>query len=180
MTALELATLAISIATPLVITILGYLFNQRLKQLDVENHRRNQLYEEEKQRQKNELERKYEPHIELTIEVNFFGPQKGAYIAEFVIHAHNKSLIRHEFKRIDLRVRGIKTEEEPTIWKKYKPRLLFPHKPLETNVVPENLSFLFIEPSVRQQITFVTRIDSEYAYILAGLNFTIASTRTTS
>ena len=98
----DIVRLVISALTPIIIVILGFWFNQRLKEIDKEQQERNRIYEEDKQSQKEEIERRYHPHIEFTIDALIHGPQQGYFIAEFVIYAHNKSLVRHEFKEIIL------------------------------------------------------------------------------
>lgn len=185
MTGYQIISLITSTLMPIAIVVLGYWFNRRLKEIDHQNERRNQLFQEEKEQhrvetekkekeRREELERRYEPHIEFTMDANFFGPQKGKYAAEFIIHAHNKSLIRHEFKKIRFQVRGIKKDEELMIWDKHPPILRFPHKiidPDETDIVPKDWNYIFVEPGVKQQIDFVTPIDADYAYIVARAEF---------
>ena len=112
MTQYEITTIITSTLTPLAIVVLGYWFNRRLKQFDIAYQRQSELNREEKAQQRAEIERRYNPHIEFTMDAHFFGPQKGKYVAEFIIYAHNKSLVRHEFRKILFRVRGIKKDEE--------------------------------------------------------------------
>ena len=99
MTEYEITTIIISTLTPIAIFVLGCWFNKRLKELDIAYQRQSDLNREEKEQQQAEIERRYNPHIEFTMDANFFGPQKGKYAAEFIIHAHNKSLVRHEFEK---------------------------------------------------------------------------------
>ena len=47
---------------------------------------------------------------------NFFGPCDGSFIAEFVISAHNLSVVRQEFPQIFLRIRGIPRESKLSRW----------------------------------------------------------------
>jgi hypothetical protein len=64
--------------------------------------------------------------IEFAIECNVYGPEKGDYLTEFLLIIRNKGNIRHEFRRIILRVRGIESEETLNYWENYEPRLDFP------------------------------------------------------
>jgi hypothetical protein len=168
---LEVAKLLVSLLTPLLVVILGYWLNRRLKEIEQENQRRNQLREEEQQRLRDEIERRHDPHIEFTIACNFFGPVSGWYVAEFVITAKNVSLVRHQFPEIILRVRGIKQDETPELWEGYGDRLAFKHKLLETDIIHEKYNYIFVEPGVAQQITFITRIDEAYRYVVARAEF---------
>ncbi|MCG7893954.1 MAG: hypothetical protein JAZ12_05830 [Candidatus Thiodiazotropha taylori] len=172
MTGYQAISLVTSTLTPIAILILGYWFNRRLKQLDNAYHQQSELDREEKEQKRAEIERRYKPHIEFTMDANFAGPQKGKYVAEFVIYAHNKSLVRHEFKSIPFRVLGIKKNEELMIWGQHSPRLEFPHEIIDsdqTDLVPWN--FIFVEPGVIQQIHLATPISDEYAYIVAHAVF---------
>ncbi len=142
--------------------------NQRIREQEIRR-----LVIKEKQEQ-DELERKYKPHIEFTLDAEFLGPQKGKYIAEFIIYANNKSLVRHEFKKIEFRVLGIKKEEELCEWKNHPPRLYFPHEiidPKKTDIFPGGWNFIFVEPGVKQRISFAAPIDADYAYIVAHAKF---------
>lgn len=111
------------------------------------------------------------PCIEFTIDCNFFGPHDGWYIAEIIISAKNVSVVRHEFREINLRIRGIKMGEALDLWEGHGDRLEFKHKVLETDIVPDNWNFIFVEPGVRQEISFVTRIEENYRYIVARAEF---------
>lgn len=115
------------------------------------------------------MERCYEPHIEFTIETKLFGPQKGFCIVEFVITANNKSLIRHQFNEIFLRVLGIKEDEDLELreLEKDDSRLKFPEEILKTDIIPSNWNYIFIEPGVKQQITYTTRIPENIRFITA-------------
>lgn len=174
MTDFQIISLITSTLTPIAIVVLGYWFNRRLKQFDNAYQRQSELDREEKEQMRAEIERRYQPHIEFTMDANFFGPQNKKYVAEFVIYAYNKSLVRHEFKKILFRVRGIRKNEEPVIWDEYPPRLKFPHEiidPDRTDLVPRDWNYIFVEPGVRQSIDFATPIDAEYAYIVARAEF---------
>jgi len=42
---------------------------------------------------------------------------------------------------------------------------------LETEVVPPNWQFIYVEPGVAHQVTFTTLIPAEYSYLLAHVEF---------
>lgn len=169
---LEIAKLLVSLLTPLVVVGVGYLFNLRLKKMEQENQERNKLEERRIQEMRDQLERRHEPHIEFTIDCNFFGPQQGKLIAEFIISANNKSLVRHQFKNIFLRVRGIKKDAPLELLEKYPNRLQFDELIFkEPDIKPGNWDFIFVEPGVIQQISFITRIDEDYRFLLAHAEF---------
>jgi hypothetical protein len=50
-------------------------------------------------------------------------------------------------------------------------RLAFPDKLSNLNIVPKHYEFIFVEPGVNQEITFVTTISTKYRYILARAEF---------
>ena len=169
---LEVAKLLVSILTPVVIVILGFLFNRRLHKVESEREdtRRKQDVKEREERE--EFERRRWPHIEFDIDCKFFGPHQGKYAAEFILTANNKGITKHEFTSIILRVRGIKQDAPLSFWtKRYKYRLEFPEMIVEDDVKPKNLNYIFVEPGVTQHLFYITIIDAEIKYITVRAEF---------
>ena len=102
------------------------------------------------------VEGRFRPRIEFDIDCNFLGPQNDSYISEFRIRIHNKGALRREFRRIVLRVRGIRSDESIEEWERREPRVHFPLKIFEANVIAEDYGYVFVEPGVSQTLTFVT------------------------
>jgi hypothetical protein len=109
--------------------------------------------------------------IEFSIDCIFFGPQQDQYLTQFRLHAVNKGLVVHRFPNIELRVRGIKTSEEISFWLDRWPRVEFPHKIMQAEIVHEKYSYIFVEPGVEQVISYVTKIPAEYHFIIARAEF---------
>ena len=63
-TSLEITKLLVSLLTTMLVVALGYGLNRRVKEIEQENQRRSQLYAEEQQRIRDELERRHEPHTQ--------------------------------------------------------------------------------------------------------------------
>jgi hypothetical protein len=168
---LEVAKLLVSLLVPILLLVLGFFFDRRLKEIEQENEKSNRQREEAFQRQRDETERRHEPHIGFTIACTFFGPDHGWYIAEFVIFAKNTSLVRHKFREILLRVRGFKKDETPGLWEGHGERMEFRHPLLKTNLIPPDWNYIFVEPGVTQQISFISRIPDDVLYIVAKAEF---------
>lgn len=174
---LEIAKLLISVLTPLAIVILGFIFNQRLHNLERKTQDDRLKKEDREKKEREELVRKYKPHIEFHINCNFYGPENDSYAAEFIITANNKSLIRQEFISIMLRVRGIEHDEPLSLFEEYKQRLKFPHPLFKTDIIPRSKddqkrwNYIFVEPDVKQDISFISIIDKKYKYIVAQTIF---------
>jgi hypothetical protein len=124
----------------------------------------------DKEAQKDELERKHTPHIELRLDCQFLGARNGQFLTVVSVLAANSGQVLHKFDRIILRIRGVKNERFE-YWRGYEPHAYFPHKILETNLVHENWNFIFIEPGVTQRIALTTLIPIEYTYVLAHVEF---------
>ena len=182
---LEIVKLVVSILTPLVVAFVGYWITTRLKniesatqaELEKDREERRQLYEEgreveqlEREERKNQIERRYTPHIELRIECQFFGPRQDQFLAVFLVLANNRGHVVHQFPSVGLRVRGIK-DEPFQYWEGREPRAHFPHKLFEVDLVPPDWNFIFIEPGVSHQIAFTTVVPSDYSYLLAFAEF---------
>lgn len=120
-----------------------------------------------------EKERTYKPHIEFGIDCNFYGPGRGYYLTEFLLRAHNKGAILQQFPSILLRVRGIKHDQAPEYWSGREPRVEFPEKVIdETDIIPRDYNYFFVEPGVRQTFTYVTRTPASIKYVLVQAKFT--------
>jgi hypothetical protein len=109
---LEVAKLGAQLITPLVVAVFGYWITIRLKaqerrfgQLDEQSRERERL---EREARKEELERRYTPHIELRVDCQFLGARNGQLLTTFSVLATNAGQILHKFQRVILRVRGIK------------------------------------------------------------------------
>ncbi|MEK6337359.1 MAG: hypothetical protein AABM67_20750 [Acidobacteriota bacterium] len=109
--------------------------------------------------------------VEFSIDCNFFGPQQEQYLAEFRLHAVNKGVVVHRFPSIELRVLGLKKSDPISFWEDRKPRVEFPHKVMQAEIVHDKYSYIFVEPGVEQVITYVTTFPAEYRFILARAEF---------
>ncbi len=174
-TSLEISQLII---IPLALAILGYFLDRRLRQIDQQNEKHRQQKLEAKEKERNELERRYALRIEFYINAIFHGNQQGSSLVEFITTINNKSTIQHKFTAINLRVRGIKKEENIGLWKptiKNKQidtkKINFPEKILEESIIPPQWNFIFVEPGVKQEITYTTPIPEEIRYILVTIEF---------
>ncbi len=181
-TTLEIVNIIISLSIPIMVAYLGYLFSLRLKLIDQKNDERHQQALELKKQEVDELERIHKARIEFSINRRFHGNQKKMNLVEFVVTINNKSLIRYEFQVIKLRVLGIKKDDDIEFWtatkknnetgeliKKVTKRVKFPEKILEENIVPWN--YIFVEPGVKQELTYATLIAENIHYILVSVEF---------
>ncbi len=181
---LEIIKLVSSLVTPIVIVILGYYFNRRLKKSDQKNatiRLHNKIADEQK---RDKLESRYNFRIEFTLATIFYGPQKDFYLAEFIATINNKSLVKKSITTIALRIRGIQKNEDILLWvakkkntetgsvlSKQTSRINFPITIVKENILPPFWKNIFVEPGVKQDITFVTRIPANISYVLATASF---------
>jgi hypothetical protein len=113
-------------------------------------------------------ERKSVPRIEFSIDCNAYGPEKDDYLTEFLLIIRNRGDVRHEFKKIVLRVRGLESDKALCYWDGHEPRLSFPIKVLDDiDIIPEGYNYFFVEPGVDQILTYVTKIPSSIKYVMA-------------
>jgi hypothetical protein len=124
----------------------------------------------EREAQREERERRYTPHIGLRLDCQFLGTRNDQHLAVISVYANNAGQVMHEFQRINLRIRGIKNEPF-AYWKGKEPHAQFPHKVLETNLVPNGWNFIFIEPGVNQRLSLNTLISADYTYLLVHVEF---------
>lgn len=135
------------------------------------NFRREKV-EREKKEQEDQKKRIYTPHIEFGISVNFYGPETGEYIAEFLFIAFNKGNIQQKFNDIRIRVRGIDNGQGFQFWEGNEPRLNFPIKLVDQeSILPDDYNFFFVEPGIEQVFTYITKIPIETKYLLVHAEF---------
>ena len=131
-------------------------------------------------------ERRHALRIEFNLDAFIHGKQDGFHLVEFITTIDNKSLIKHNFTNITLRVLGLKDGEDEKIklWeapvkdrktgkitKKQTSRINFPENILHENILPPSWENIFVEPGVKQQITFPAPIPENIRYILATAKF---------
>ena len=174
-TIIEIAQLII---IPLALAMLGYFLDRRLRQIDQQNKKHRQQELEAKEKERDELERKYKLRIEFTINAISHGTQNGSNLVEFITTINNKSAIQHKFTAINLRVRGIKKEQNIGLWKPTirnkqieTKKINFPEKLMDENIIPPQWNYIFVEPGVKQELIYTTRIPEDISFILATVEF---------
>lgn len=127
-------------------------------------------------------EREHAPRIAFTLDCQFFGPQKGKYLAELQITAENLGKTRQQFEHIKVRIRGISKDSELVFWDSAPPRAFFPHKLYpsegknaadanEIDAVYQKFAYVFVEPGVKQMLTYVTLIPEGMRFIVVRATF---------
>lgn len=123
-----------------------------------QQQREDELRKPQQQREDELRERHREdtPHIEFDLDCRVHGREDEACLGEFILTAHNRGLVEQKFTHIVLRVRGI--ERNPLAhWHGNEPRLTFPVRVIDdAQIIPATYNFIFVEPGVRQTITYVT------------------------
>ncbi len=112
------------------------------------------------------------PRIEFGIGCEAHGEVAGERLLELTLSAHNKGLVDWKVTNILLRIRGIEAGQAFEYWENHEPRVEFPVALISgVEVVPPSLNFLFVEPGVRQTITYVTKAPVKVEYILVHVEF---------
>ena len=159
------------VAATVVIAAVSLYFSSSMQR---KQQQRDDALHKAQQQREDELRRRHRedsPHIEFSVDCQVHGRQDDDQLVEFILTAHNRGLVDWKFKSILLRVRGIEKNRSLTYWQGNEPRLEFPVKVFDAQVIPGNLNFLFVEPEVRQTITYVTKISNRIEYVLAHTEF---------
>lgn len=124
----------------------------------------------------------HRPRVEFDVDANFLGPQNNYFLTEILISAHNVGLRIRKFPSIKLLVRGIKHDAKIEEWKENEPRLFFPDKIIDNAEVifKKNYGHVFVEPGVKQKLTYLTRIPADYRFISIRVEFEYNENRTHS
>lgn len=173
-----------SLITTLIVAALSLIISARnhRKDIDLSEKRHNEELKRQGEEVKRmerlmDLERTHKPHIEFNLDANFYGPEKGEYISEFLIEVRNKGKIQQKITSLNLRIRGIEKGGKLGFMEKYPLRLNFPDKLLETQVIDKHYKYYFVEPDVNQLITFTTKIPDKYRFLLVWAEFKYGDTR---
>lgn len=168
---LEVAKLIVSVLVPLAILGLGIWFDRRLKGIELDRQTEVEQRRIQSDERRREIERIYAPHIEFTVDCRCLGTRQDKCMLNIILVANNRGHVRHQFPRIQLRVRGIKQDEPLRFWAGQEPRAEFPHKLVDAEVVPPGYSYIFVEPGVAQSINYVTLIPTGYSLLLIKAEF---------
>ena len=68
-------------------------------------------------------------------------------------------------------MRGIESGKAPILWEGHGDRLKFPDMILETSLIPSDWNYIFVPPGTKQEISFITRIDKRYQFLVAHAEF---------
>jgi hypothetical protein len=118
------------------------------------------------------VERTHEPRMEFEVDCKLLGPQAGQYVGEVLVKATNRGLIRHEFRKLKVRIRGIEKEATLQHWAGHEPRLHFPEKVAEGDMLfAPKFDYIFVEPGVQQVLTYVTPIPERFRFIVVRAEF---------
>jgi len=117
------------------------------------------------------------PQIEFDISCNLVGTHDRQFVLELLLMLNNKGHVKQDIRSIKLRVRGIRETDELSLWKRSRHRLEFPHKLFETEVIPKGYGFIFVEPNVRQIVSFTTKIDGDVRFVAARAEFSYGQAR---
>jgi hypothetical protein len=172
-----------SVATAVLLSIVTVMVNSRLhrsqqewedraRREEREREDRARREERERERALSERHREDTPHVEFTLDCESFGPEEDHFLVEVLLFVHNRDLVQQKFKSILLRIRGIKRDQTLAFREGNKSRLSFPERILDDEeVVPKNYNFLFVEPGVRQTISYVTKVHSSIKYVVVFAEF---------
>ena len=109
--------------------------------------------------------------------LNLIGIHDKQFVLELLLVLNNKGSVKLDFKSIKLRVRGIRDTDQLSFWEQSACRLEFPHKLLETEVIPKRYGFIFVEPNVRQIVSFTTKVDGDVRFIAVRAEFSYGRAR---
>jgi hypothetical protein len=123
----------------------------------------------------------HSPKVSFDIEIHFFSNYPDASLAEFLMVIKNSGLVKHSFKKITLRVRGISKHDAIGLWGDTQ-RVEFPHRIVNDADVlyQKKYGSIFVEPGVTQTLTFNACIPAEIRFVLARAEFEYKSGRTHS
>jgi hypothetical protein len=131
-----------------------------------------QLNQHQREDERNRRRREDEPRIEFGIDCLVHGHDDDGHLVEFTITACNRGFVRWNFRSILLRVRGIEEECSISYWRENDSRVEFPIRIIDgVQVIPSGLNFVFVEPGVKQSITYITKISLRVKFILVHVKF---------
>jgi hypothetical protein len=176
---LEIAKFIATLATPVVVAFVGIWIKYKI---DASQKAEDRRFAEAQRK----LYRDDQPRTELTLGCTFHEVRSDNRLVVFTVSAKNVGRVRHQIESIKLRVRAI--NDEPFSYReetaeylledqvrpgetrprdRRHPRANFPHKVLETDLVPAQWNFIFVEPGVTQSASYATPISVKHRYLFA-------------
>jgi hypothetical protein len=118
----------------------------------------------------------HSPKVSFDLEATFFPAEGEAGFAEFLMVIDNKGLVKHKFRKINLRVRGLTKTDTIKPWRDSQ-RVEFTQKIIDDADVlyKDKYGSIFVEPGVTQKLTFVARVPSNIRFVLARAEFEYSS-----
>jgi len=117
------------------------------------------------------------PHIEFDISCNPIGLHDKNFVVELLLMITNKGIVKQDIRSIKLRVRAIQNTDKLSFWKDNDFRLEFPNKLFDVEAIPKHWNFIFIEPNVKQIVSYITKIDRNICFITARAEFSYGQAR---
>ena len=147
----------------------------RKEQIDTERKAREEEIKRDQAREA--IHRLNVPQLELILDIGTIIKKNNAILVEFLITVNNKGFIKQDIRKFNLRVRTINNDDELCLWQGHHSRVKFPHKVIDESVIPEKLKFIFIEPNVRQTLSYTTLLPGETDIVAAKAEFSYGQAR---
>jgi hypothetical protein len=122
---------------------------------------------QENERRRAAMTRRMIPRADVDVDCHFYGPQQGEYLVELLVKVHNVGETQRRYSSMKIRLLGMARNEAITL--RPDKRVEFPYALLKTDFVPppdDVEHYYYVEPGVRQDFTFITKIPSHIAFVL--------------
>ena len=113
----------------------------------------------------------HKQRIEFDIECSDLGHVKNERIIEVGVIAENKGYVEQKFTHISLKIYGLDSKSELKELENYEPRLEFPLKLHETDLISQNYNYYFVRPKIAQRFPITLKIPLSTSYILVKAKF---------
>lgn len=179
---------AISVLATSSVAIIGLLLSERRHREQIENERksREEQIAHERQAREEELAREIKraekhredmPLFQFDMEVGVVYKKDNKCLVEFRVVLDNRGNVKQDIKSIKLRLRSVNKEDSLSFWSGRGSRVEFPHKVFEEEIIPKGYKFIFVEPNVKQILTYTTILDSNVEIVAARAEFSYGRAR---
>ncbi len=96
--------------------------------------------------------------IDFSVDIKFISKKNNWWVVEVLAYIENRGKVQHRIKEFTFDLSSLDVENSVETSSRYNNQVYFPNDVAEGSFLPNNCSFFFIEPGLKNKYTYVARI----------------------
>lgn len=96
--------------------------------------------------------------IDFTVDIEFHVQKNDYWIVELIAYIENKGKVQHKVRDFHFKLESLRTHDKVGLNEEYRNQVNFPKIEAENSFLPENFSYFFVEPGLKNKYSYITRI----------------------